>query len=234
VNRVNRKGLFLAITAAAASLACTVPAWAAGDDVRARCDGNTPVILSRPPGTEYIAVTCVDGLPEYTVSPTPVPTYDPVRQALPQVIPPDFGAWVTVWLNGHPLKTPYNPVRKVQEPGAWLAAATGRVMMPIRFFTEAFSGQVQWFQDERRVHLALPAKGVAIDVWADRTFAQVNGRWVTLDQSPVIFADRLFVPVRFLGEAVGAGVNWDRSNRSVRVQLDGASCSSTIYCGEVR
>lgn len=228
--------LLLTAVTAVAALALAVPGWAAtaaqGDDIQARCNGNTPVILKRPPGTENITVKCVDGLPEYTVTQAPVSAYDPVRQALPQVIPPDFAAWVTVWLNSHPLKTPYNPVRKVQEPGAYLARSTGRVMMPVRFFTEAFGGQVQWSAQERKAHLALNSKSV--DLFADKRFALVNGSWVALDQPPVIFSDRLFVPVRFLSQAVGAKVDWDRANRSARVQLDGLSCSSAVYCGEVR
>lgn len=68
-------------------------------DIHARCDGDKPVITQRPPGTDHVTVTCVNGLPEFWVNPELVPTINPVTQTRPQAIPPDFGGWVTVWMN---------------------------------------------------------------------------------------------------------------------------------------
>lgn len=137
-----------------------------------------------------------------------------------------------MWLNGHPLNTPYDPVRGVQEPGAYVSASTGRVMMPVRFFTAAFGGGVNWTDFDQRAWLFL--KNKVVQVWVESDTALVDARVITLDQPPVLFQGRVFVPVRFLLETYGATVHWDHSNRSARIELDGARCVHPVYCGEAR
>lgn len=230
-----RQAAVLATLLLAGAAAYVAPmAGAHHGDIHARCSGESPIVTSRPPGTEHVRVICRDGIPEYMVVQNQVPTYNPVTMALPQATPPDFDGWVTVWLNGHPLQTPYDPVRGIQEPGAYLSAATGRVMMPIRFFTEAFGGDVDWHHANRRAQLTMWDRSTSIHLWLDKQQGTVNGRIDQLDQVPVLFQDRMFVPVRFLAEGFGATVEWDHTNRSARVQMPGARCSSQIYCGEVR
>ncbi len=219
---------------AVAGLTLAPMAGAGHGDIHARCDGDRPVITQRPPGTEHVKVICRGGLPEFVVEPAPVPTYDPIVEATPRPLPPDFGGWVTVWLNGRPLVTPYDPIRGVQEPGAYVAASTGRVMMPVRFFTEAFGGEVDWHHGYRRARLTMRDRNTVIQLWIGKENGLVNARVVPLDQRPVIFLDRMFVPVRFLIEGFGAEIDWNQGQRSARIQMDGAACVSEVYCGEVR
>lgn len=229
----NRWSLFLGLLALIGATVLATPSPVAAGDIRARCDGNTPVILERPPGTEYVKVICNKGIPEFMVQPDgPIPTIDPVKSGRSAAMPTDWGGWVTVWLNGRPLKTPYDPVRAVPEPGPYLAQSTSRVMMPVRFFTEAFQGRVIW--DESRREAVLYLQGKMLVLKADKAEATIDGKVVKLDQKPVTFQDRLFVPVRFLLESFNGKVDWDQSNRSARVQLVGVNCGSPIYCGEVR
>ncbi|HWI64196.1 MAG TPA: copper amine oxidase N-terminal domain-containing protein [Symbiobacteriaceae bacterium] len=223
----------LALAGAVALAVAFLPdALAHHGDIHARCDGDKPVVTVRPPGLDYIQVVCVDGVPEFVVTPEPVFAYDPVTQSLPRATPPDFGGWVTVWLNGRLLKTPYDPVRGVQEPGPYVAASTGRVMMPVRFFTEAFGGQVEWNQQEQRAQLKMPGRAQAITLWLAQNEGMVGFRAAKLDQKPVLFLDRMFVPVRFLTEGFGGDVTWDHGNRSARVQMSGVSCVNAVYCGK--
>lgn len=233
--RSNRAALRLVSSSVAAmllALTAAQPAAAKHGDIHASCQGNKPVVESRPPGTEHVTVVCEGGLPEFVVMPAPMPTYDPVTQAVPLATPPDFGGWVTVWLNGRPLKTPYDPGRGLQEPGAWISASTGRVMMPVRFFTAAFGGTVEWSNPERRARLLL--KNRVLSLWIGEPTATVNTHMVALDQPPVVFQDRMFLPVRFLMEAFGATVTWDHANRSAEVEMEGAACVHPVYCGEAR
>jgi hypothetical protein len=227
-----RTKLLALLIAAALGLVWLPEASANHGDIHARCDGNKPVILQRPAGTEYVQVTCRDGVPEFMVTPTPVFAYDPVAQQLPRSTPPDFGGWVTVRLNGKLLKTPYDPVRGVQEPGAYVAASTGRVMMPVRFFTEAFGGEVNWYQSEQRIQLLLRGRSQVINLWLGKQQAMVGLKAVPLDQKPVLFLDRAFVPVRFLVEQGGGQVTWEHSNRSAKVEMTGLACTNPVYCGK--
>lgn len=228
------KWLRLAATAGVLALAVAlVPdALANHGDIHARCEGNTPVVIVRPAGTEHVKVVCTDGVPEYVVEAEPVFAYDPVKQSLPRATPPDFGGWVTVWLNGRLLRTPYDPVRGVQEPGPYLAASTGRVMMPVRFFTEAFGGQVEWSQPELRAQLKMPGRSQTINLWLTQNQGMVGLKTVALDQKPVLFLDRMFVPVRFLTEGFGGEVTWEHSNRSAMVEMRGVTCVNAVYCGK--
>lgn len=217
---------------AALLLAAAGPVWANHGDIHARCVNGEPVVTVRPPGTEYVKVICRGGLPRFMVEPEAPPTFDPVTSTRLQPTPPDFGGWVTVWLNGQPLVAPYDPVRQVQEPSAYLSASTGRVMMPVRFFTAAFGGEVDWSHSARRAKLALG--GQLLQIWVESDYAMINAYVARLDQPPVLFQGRLFVPVRFLMEGFGAQVEWDHGNRSARVTLAGATCGHPVYCGEVR
>jgi hypothetical protein len=47
----NRWGLFFGVLLLMGATVLATPRPAAAADIRARCDGNTPVILERPPGT---------------------------------------------------------------------------------------------------------------------------------------------------------------------------------------
>lgn len=104
--------------------------------------------------------------------------------------------------------------------------------MPVRFFTQAFGGTVAWEQEQRRARLAL--KDRTLQVRVGEPYGFINGKMVALDQSAVLFMDRVFVPVRFLVEGFTGQVAWDHFNRSVRVQLEGVACINTVYCGEAR
>lgn len=229
--------LLAGLTAVALAVAVRGPATdAQHGDIHAHCVGDKAVVTQRPPGLEYITVICRDGLPEFVVAEDTgaVPAYDPVAGSVPRATPPDFGGWVTVWLNGRPLQTPYDPIRGVMEPMPYLAASTGRVMMPVRFFTEAFGGTVGWSQEEQRASLKLPGRTKTIQLWLEQDQALVGALPVDIDQPPVLFLDRMFVPVRFLMEGFGGEVQWDHMNRSARLEMPGLQCNNPIYCGELR
>jgi hypothetical protein len=207
-------------------------AGASDDDIQAYCDGNRPVITRRPAGTEHIEVICRYGLPDFMVEQAEVADYDPVTQSLPVPEAPYQTDRVTVWLNNHPLIIPYDPVRGVQEPGAYLTT-NGRVLIPVRFFTEAFGGKVEWSPRDRSATMQMPGQNRVLQVWVDRYEAKANGQWENLDQPAVLFQDRVFVPVRFLVEGFGAAIEWDGPRYRAMIYMDGITCSSPLYCGEV-
>lgn len=92
----------------------------------------------------------------------------------------------------------------------------GRTLLPVRFVSEAMGFQVGWEPGTRTVTIA--GNGVQIRLVVGSTTAQVDGRPVQLDVPPVIVAGRTFVPVRFVGESLGARVGWDPQARAVTVE----------------
>lgn len=103
----------------------------------------------------------------------------------------------------------------------------GRVMVPIRL-VEKMQAKVAWDEVERKVTVTRGLR--RIELWAptvsvDGEFdfrssgAFVNGRYQELEAPPIIIRGRVFVPVRLIGEGLGAEVQWDGANRRVTIDI---------------
>ncbi len=97
------------------------------------------------------------------------------------------------------------------------ALIEGRTLVPFRLLAEALSCTVEWDQPTQRVHATNPYSGRTVDLWISRTDAQVGGAPRTLDVPAIVVDGRTLVPLRFFGEALGAGVNWHNDTRSITV-----------------
>lgn len=109
----------VALLTALTALAAAPAAQASHGDIHASCRGNTPVVKSRPPGTEHIAVTCEKGLVQFVVTPRIAPAYNPLSQKVPTTTPPDFGGWVTVWRNASESPLIWYNVGTGSSEGCW-------------------------------------------------------------------------------------------------------------------
>lgn len=67
-----------------------------------------------------------------------------------------------------------------------------------------------------------------IDLGIGKQEATVNGLPITVDQPPYVKNGRALVPLRFLGEILGATVNWDNDNRTASLNLNGREVKVTI------
>jgi hypothetical protein len=95
----------------------------------------------------------------------------------------------------------------------------GRVMVPLRAIFEALGATVQWNPVDQGI---VATKGnTTIRLQIGSTAAFNNGVQVTLDAAPQIEGGRTLVPVRFVGEALGAEVTWDGTNRQVNIVTAG-------------
>lgn len=103
---------------------------------------------------------------------------------------------LAVVLDGDPL---YGEVRPV--------IRNGRVLVPYRTVAEALGAAVRWDPARRTVTLA--ADGVSVELGIGTAAALVNGVEFGLDAPPELVAGRTMVPLRFIGEALGAKVHWD-------------------------
>ena len=68
-------------------------------------------------------------------------------------------------------------------------------------------------------------KEVCVEMQIGNKEATVNDKKITLDVSPSIYKNRTFVPIRFIGESLGADVNWSDKERKVTVTKN----NITIY-----
>lgn len=79
--------------------------------------------------------------------------------------------------------------------------ADDRTYVPFRALGEALGAEVVWDNDARTVTYTLGNTEVVMTI--GETTYTVNGEEKTMDVAPVITGDRTYVPVRFVGEALG-------------------------------
>lgn len=61
----------------------------------------------------------------------------------------------------------------------------------------------------------------------------INGRPVAMDAAAFIEQERVFIPVRYLAEAVGAAVAWDAETRTVRLNGNGRQLKMQVNAAEM-
>jgi len=98
----------------------------------------------------------------------------------------------------------------------------GRTLLPIRPLIESLNGVVSWSPSERKVTVNFGDKN--IELWIGKPRARVNGDEVPIDAdnpkvSPEIINGRTMLPVRFIGESLGFGVNWDENSKTVTITV---------------
>lgn len=116
---------------------------------------------------------------------------------------------VTVWVDGKQLTLDPAPVI-VQD----------RTLVPLRAIFSALGAQVGWDGNTRTVTATAPdGRYVRFQIGSRQAcLSPACDRTVTLDVPAQIIADRTFVPVRFVAQALGATVQWDGARRAVIIQ----------------
>ena len=97
----------------------------------------------------------------------------------------------------------------------------GRVLIPLRGVFERLGAFVQWNPGDNTVLATRGGSQIQLTIGSRTAF--VDGRQVMLDVPPMVVGGRTLVPLRFVSEAMGANVDWDRSTRTVFVTSGGAA-----------
>ncbi len=84
----------------------------------------------------------------------------------------------------------------------------GRILVPVRFISEAFGAKVSWNQITKTATIIHGNTTVKITSYSERM--DVNGEQVGLDVPAMITGGRTFIPARALAEALGKKVFYDR------------------------
>lgn len=109
---------------------------------------------------------------------------------------------VQLILEGRSLK-PENEVKLID----------GRTFLPLREFSESLGYKVDYSQ--RETTATIKNKDMTIKIKANSDTAEVNGNSKALDAKAFIADDRIYVPIRFVSEAMGYKVTWDGKNKFV-------------------
>lgn len=90
-----------------------------------------------------------------------------------------------------------------------------RVLVPLRGVFEDMGARVYWDSAAQRVTAMHDGDEVQLTIGS--RYASVNGDSVYLDSPPVMINGRTMVPLRFLGEALNASVDWYSNERLVAI-----------------
>jgi len=95
----------------------------------------------------------------------------------------------------------------------------GRTLVPFRFIGEAMGAKVVWNQETKQAIYELA--GTKIEISIGSNIAIVNGKNAPMDVAPKITGGRTFVPLRFVGEALGASVIWEAVTKKIIITYPG-------------
>jgi len=90
-----------------------------------------------------------------------------------------------------------------------------RILVPMRGLFEHLGATLTWDAEKRIVTATGSGKTIILPV--GQVNATVDGKTVTLDQPAMIIDNSTFVPLRFVGEALGAKVSWLDADRVVSI-----------------
>jgi inhibitor of cysteine peptidase len=93
----------------------------------------------------------------------------------------------------------------------------GRVIVPLQEIANAFGFTVTREQNSDQVLITKDSTTIAITL--NKKLATKNNEPITLDVPPTILVgDKIMMPVRFIGEAFGAMVRWDGTDKTVYME----------------
>ncbi len=108
----------------------------------------------------------------------------------------------------------------------------GRTLVPIRVIAEGLGAEIDWDQEARTA--TIERNGQKLVLTLNSTKAELNGKTVKLDTPPTVRSQRMLLPLRFVGEALGSTVGWDSTtrtviaNQTVRVHINGRDAGKSV------
>ena len=94
-----------------------------------------------------------------------------------------------------------------------------RVMVPVRFVSEALGAKVDWDAKASKVTVKQDEKTIVLFI--GKKEIDVNGKKDQMDTVAVTSKQRTFVPLRFVSQALGAAVVWDSPVRTAYINTNG-------------
>ncbi|WP_034630719.1 exo-beta-N-acetylmuramidase NamZ domain-containing protein [Desulfotruncus alcoholivorax] len=91
----------------------------------------------------------------------------------------------------------------------------GRTVIPLRAVTEALGAEIKWDVDASTATII--KSGIKLEFVVGSKLATVNGGQRSMDTEPVLKNNRIMIPLRYVGEYLGAKVGWNNSTRTVTV-----------------
>jgi hypothetical protein len=97
----------------------------------------------------------------------------------------------------------------------------GRTMIPLRFAANALGiedNNILWDDATKTVTIIKGDHVVSLQIGKNEL--KINGASISIDAAPEIFSSRTMLPIRALGTALGATLEWNETDRSVTVSYN--------------
>lgn len=91
----------------------------------------------------------------------------------------------------------------------------GRTLVPLRGIFENLGATVQW--DTQKQLVTADRSGIKFRMDIGSNLPTVNGLEIPVDVPAKIVNGRTLVPIRYVGETLGATVNYDEGNRTINL-----------------
>ncbi len=91
----------------------------------------------------------------------------------------------------------------------------GRTLVPLRSISESLGASVKWDSKNKAITLTMSSDVIKLTI--GKTKASKNEQTLTLDSPAKIIAGNTMVPLRFIGEAFGAYVQWNPGSRTIAI-----------------
>lgn len=112
---------------------------------------------------------------------------------------------ITLYVNGEVAETKIMPPVQIDS----------RVLVPAREVFEPLGAAVEWKSYEKKIYVSYKDSLMILE--PDKQEVWLDGNTVTLDVPAKIINDKIMVPLRFIGENIGLGVEWKGEDRSVHI-----------------
>ncbi|UJF31508.1 DUF5711 family protein [Paenibacillus hexagrammi] len=111
---------------------------------------------------------------------------------------------ISLWLNG-----------KEQFMKKKLFMKDGRVMISLREIFEMLGAEVTWKAENEQILAKRNGKQIAFQIGSNDAY--VDDTAIVLDAAPVLIDEVTYVPLRYVTEALGSNVEWDATNKVVKI-----------------
>ncbi|MGG3884570.1 copper amine oxidase N-terminal domain-containing protein [Brevibacillus panacihumi] len=92
----------------------------------------------------------------------------------------------------------------------------GRALVPVRAVSASLNAEVEWKPENRVVEVVRGDNKIVL--YLDSGEAEVNGQKVALETKPVLKNGRVFLPLRFIGEALNTKVDYQEKGEIIIIE----------------
>ncbi len=107
--------------------------------------------------------------------------------------------------------------------------SSSRAQVPLRFVSQALGAKVDWNSGAKLASVSAAGMNVAVTV--GKKEYKVNGEKKLMDTAALVKSSRTFVPIRFVSEALGASVNWDKKINTIYIDTAGMGTAKPPAAG---